>query len=126
MRYDEVVADVTARGGPTQKHEAEAVIQIVLEDLGKRLKGNEPQNLADQLPAELKEPLVAHTEQESTTDDVDEFLRRVAEHEGEGVSPEEALPHVRAVFTSLASFISEGETQAIRSQLPAGFAPLFQ
>lgn len=56
-----------------------------------------------------------------TIDDADDFLRRVADHLGGGTDPEEARAHVRAVFATLAGAIDH-----VRSQLPAGFGPLFE
>ena len=126
MNYGEFVNTVTDRGGPNDRETAQQVTRIVLADLGQRLTGDEAQNLADQLPEELKSPVIEHVAAEPVVDDADDFLRRVASHLGEGVDPEQARPYVRAVFTTLASTVSAGEIDDVRSQLPAGFAPLFE
>ena len=39
---------------------------------------------------------------------------------------EQALSHARAVLGTIAGFVSEGEIRDLRSQLPAGYAPLFE
>lgn len=59
-------------------------------------------------------------------DDVDDFLRRVADHLGEGTTPDQARTEVAAVFTTLSHAVSDGEISDLRSQLPAGFGPLFE
>ncbi|WP_277451506.1 DUF2267 domain-containing protein [Janibacter sp. DB-40] len=126
MRYDEFLATVASHGGPTDREHAATATRTVLEDLGKRLVGNEPRDLASQLPSEMQQPLLEHNGQQETGDDLDEFLRRVAEHEGRGCGPEEALAHARAVLSSMATFVSAGEIADLRSQLPAGFSVLFE
>ena len=125
MNYDEFLTAVVKNGGPTDREHADEAARTVLADLGKRLAGNEPHDLASQLPRELQQPLLEHNGEQETGDDLDAFLRRVADHEGRGCDPEEALEHARAVLSTIAGFVSEGEVADLRSQLPAGFAPLF-
>ncbi|MGJ9406437.1 DUF2267 domain-containing protein [Nesterenkonia aurantiaca] len=124
MRHDEFLKTVTEKGGPSDREQASQLVNVVLEDLGKRLKGGEASNLAAQLPQELKAPLTDNAGTE-TLDDVDEFLRRVAGKLEQGVGTEDALAQVKAVFSTLADSVSEGEIKDLRSQLPTGFAPLF-
>lgn len=50
----------------------------------------------------------------------DEFIARVVEQGG----PADRT-HARAVLGTLASFVSTGELDDVRAQLPAGYAPLF-
>lgn len=126
MRTDEFIASVSELGGPTDRTEAEKVTHLVLEDLGKRLQGGEPSDLAAQLPEELKAPLTAHDGEQPVDDDLDTFLRRVADHSGQDVDPDQARTHVQAVLSTLPRFVSAGEIDALRSQLPAGFGPLFE
>lgn len=125
MRYDEFLVALERHGGPSDREHADQATRSVLEDLGKRLAGNEPSDLAAQLPQELQQPLMRHVGEPETTDDVDAFLRRVAEHEGRGCDPEQAREHTQAVLATMASFVSAGEIDDLRAQLPAGFAPLF-
>ncbi len=125
MRHDEFLVAVERHGGPSDREHAEQATRTVLADLGKRLAGHEPRDLASQLPPELQDALLEHDGEQETSDDVDDFLRRVAEHEGRGCSPEEARQHAQAVFMTMADFVSRGEIDEVRSQLPAGFGPLF-
>lgn len=125
MRYDEFLVRIADNGGPDERAHADEAARTVLADLGKRLAGNEPRDLASQLPPELQDPLLRHNGEAETGDDVDEFLRRVADHEGRGCDPEQARDHTRAVLATIAGFVSEGEINDLRAQLPAGYAPLF-
>lgn len=126
MNYGEFVNTVIDRGGPSDRETAQKVTEVVLADLGQRLTGDEAKNLGAQLPAELEKPVTEHVAAEPTLDDADDFLRRVADHLGGGTDPEQARVHVRAVFGTLAQAVSAGEIDHIRSQLPAGFGPLFE
>ncbi|WEV77664.1 DUF2267 domain-containing protein [Janibacter cremeus] len=126
MRYDEFLAAVANHGGPADREHADEATRTVLADLGKRLAGNEPRDLAAQLPSEMQQPLLEHNGEQETDDDLDAFLRRVAEHEGRGCDPEQAMAHARAVLSTMAGFVSAGEIADLRSQLPAGFGTLFE
>lgn len=126
MQYGAFIAQVTEHGGPTDRTHADAAAKQVLAAIGQRLAGNEPHDLASQLPTELQDPLLRATSSAEIGDDLDDFLRRVADREGHGCSPENALAHARAVLATIASFVSAGEIQDLRAQLPAGYTPLFE
>ena len=126
MNYDEFLTQVGQRGGPGDREHADAAAKQILAALGQRLAGNEPHDLASQLPGELQDPLLRPTSRAEIGDDLDDFLRRVSEREGRGCDTEQALSHARAVLGTIAGFVSEGEIQDLRSQLPAGYAPLFE
>lgn len=126
MQYEQFLAQVSDYGGPSSRDHADAAAKQILAALGQRLAGREPHELASQLPPELQDPLLRHTSEAEIGDDLDDFLRRVAEREGHGCDPEQAFTHARAVLGTIASFVSESEIQDLRSQLPAGYAPLFE
>ena len=126
MRSDEFLKNVTEVGGPSDAESAAVVTRTVLDYLGKQLKGGEAADLAAQLPAELQEPLQRHGSEAPLTDDVDDFLRRLAEQLGEGIDPDTARAYAGAVLSTVDAAVSEGEIGDLRSQLPAGFAPLFE
>lgn len=125
MQYDQFLKRLGQVGGPADRGQADAVAKVVLATLGQRLTGNEPTDLASQLPPELKDPLQEHAGQSEQIGDVDDFLRRVADREGPGSNPDVARAHTRAVLATLGEFVSPGEIKDLRSQLPAGYAPLF-
>lgn len=127
MDYDGFLAGVGQRGGPGEKDHADQAAKVVLATLGQRLAGQEPRDLASQLPAELQHPLLQHTGGGAELgDDLDDFLRRVADRKGRGSSTEDALLHARAVLATIASFVSAGEIEDLRTQLPTGYATLFE
>lgn len=126
MQYEEFLTHVTQKGGPTDREHADSAAKQVLAALGQRLAGNEPHDLASQLPGELQDPLLRRTADAEIGDDLDDFLRRIADREGRGCDTEQAMAHSRAVLGTIAGFVSRGEIQDLRSQLPAGYAPLFE
>lgn len=126
MKYDEFLTRVQQRGGPDDREHADAAAKLILAALGQRLVGNEPHDLASQLPAELQDPLLRPTGEAETGDDLDDFLRRIADREGRDCDTEQALTHARAVLGTIAGFVSAGEVNDLRSQLPSGYAPLFE
>lgn len=125
MDYDGFLAAVGNHGGPTDREHADAASKAILAGLGQRLAGGEPRDLASQLPVELQHPLIQHTGSAENTDDVQEFLTRIAERESYGCTREQAHTHAQAVLGTLASFVSRGELDDLRRQLPSGYAELF-
>lgn len=123
MQYDEFITQVRDIGQLGTFDDAARVTTTVFEVLGQRLSGGEADDLAAQLPTELKTPLDRHTG-DAEAFDVDDFLRRVADREGDGTSPEHARAHARAVLTTVARTVSAGEVDNLRSQLPAGYSAL--
>lgn len=126
MRSDEFLKNVMEVGGLTDPESAAFATRTILDNLGKRLKDGEATDLAAQLPTELQEPLTRHSDSETVLDDADDFLRRVADELGQGVDPDTAGAYVRAVLSTLAATVSEGEVADVQSQLPAGFASFFE
>ena len=122
MQYNEFINAVVERGGAVDRQTAQSVSHTVLADLGQRLDPGEAKDHAEQLPQELAHAVTERAASGPVADDVDDFLRRVAEHLGAGTDPEAARIHVTAVFSTLTKAVSAGEIDDLRSQLPAGFA----
>lgn len=125
MNYDEFLATVRRRTALPDNAEAEQTTRIVLSTLGQRLAGQEPRDLADQLPEQLKDPLLERTGSAENRDNFDDFLERIADQEGPGSNPDLAREHAHAVVGTMAQFVSRGELEDLRSQLPSSYAPLF-
>lgn len=121
MQYHQYIANVQHEGMIESPEHAEQAITATLDVLGERLTGGKARSLAAQLPAELKDTLEQHSD-EAEAFDVDEFLRRVANREGRGCTPERASEHARAVLSTIAGSVSAREVRDMRSQLPAGYA----
>jgi len=123
VQYEVFLNKVQDRIGPTQPDDARRAIIATLETLGERISGGEANDLAEQLPEELKEPLQQAGE-DNEEFSLDEFLRRLSERED--VETDAARNHVSAVMTVLKEAISGGELDNIRAQLPQEVEPLFE
>ena len=127
MQYAEFLKKVQNQIGPVHgsatSDEANRAIVATLETLGECITGEEARNLADQLPKEVKEPLQQASE-EAKVCSLEAFLRRISEKED--VDAGMATDHASAVMSVLAEAASGGEMEAIRAQLPQGFAALFR
>ena len=121
MNYDQFIAGVRNLAEMDSRDEAERATRATLETLKERLAGNEPSNLAAQLPGDLKSALEGTGGQQGFS--LDEFYERVARREG--VGKEEAAAHARAVGTTIRSAVTEGELDDVRVQLGPEFAELF-
>jgi uncharacterized protein (DUF2267 family) len=100
---------------------AREAVRATLETLRERLAGNEPSNLAAQLPPEVAPFVEGEGGREAFP--VEEFYGRVARKEG--VDEEEAVKHARAVATVLQTAVTGGELGDVRSQLGKGYGELF-
>ncbi len=106
MQYEEVLNKVQDRIGPTQPDEAERAIVATFDTLGECISGGKASDLGDQLPEELKKPLLrASGEPERLS--LEEFLERLGEREG--VDTDAARNHASAVMTVLGEAVTGGE-----------------
>ena len=121
MTGDEFLTEVRNLAELGDNEEAEKAARATLETLRERLAGNEPSNLAAQLPPEIASYVEVTGGQDRFG--VDEFYSRVAQREG--VSQDEAARHARAVATALQTAVTGGELDDVRSQLGNDYKVLF-
>jgi uncharacterized protein (DUF2267 family) len=121
MKGDQFIAEVRNLAELGNNEEAEGATRATLETLKERLAGNEPSNLAAQLPPEIAPYVEGEGGRESFS--VGEFYERVAQKEG--VGHDEAIRHARAVATVLQTAVTGGEIDDIRSQLGNDYEELF-
>lgn len=121
MQFDQFVGQVQHRARLASSGEAIRAIRATLTVLGERLFGGETNDLASQLPEEIKEFLPLTGSGESF--DVDEFFERVSVLEG--IDLPQAVQHVRAVLSVLNEAVSNTEIQDVLDQLPEEYQPLF-
>jgi uncharacterized protein (DUF2267 family) len=118
MPSDVFLERVAGRAGLDEDGAARADA-AVLETLAERIAGGEADDLAEQLPADLR-PAIERGKQASGGKarklSLDEFVERVAEREG--TSREDALDHARAVFATLREAISAKELSDLLDELP--------
>ncbi|MET7902267.1 DUF2267 domain-containing protein [Streptomyces sp. NPDC005355] len=120
MDYATFVDTVTQRSGlPREK--AEAVIHATLGTLAERITRGEADDLASELPKQLKESLVSPTP-EAEAFGLEEFVNRVSTRAE--VSPESAREGAAAVLSTVRDAVSGGEFRHVMSQLPNEFEEL--
>jgi uncharacterized protein (DUF2267 family) len=104
---------------------ARRVTDAVLETLGERIAHGEVEDLAAELAPEFRAPLeLGDSESHGRPErmPLDEFLRRIAEREG--VAPDVAPDHTRAVFLTLREAVPEEEISDLLAQLPSEYEPV--
>lgn len=121
MNGEQFVAQVRTLAELEDNDRAERAIQSTFQTLRERLAGNEPADLAAQLPPEVAEPLSGSGDRDDFT--LEEFYRRVAQKEG--ASEDEARRHARAVVAVTQEAVTEGELDDIREQLRPEYEELF-
>src|SRR5258707_969299 len=103
--------------------QAERATEATLHTLSERIRGGEARDIAAFLPPEMRR-WIAPAKEPAEPFDRREFIRRVAQREG--VSPEIAEQHVRAVFQMLGYAVAPGELRDMASQLPKDFEDLLE
>jgi uncharacterized protein (DUF2267 family) len=115
---DTFLRRVADRAG-LREEAAERAIDAVLETFAERIAGGEVDDLIARLPPRLHPPLKRGRERsggKATRMSLDQFLTSVAEREG--VSPEDAREHARAVLVTLREAVGEREFRDVTVQLP--------
>jgi uncharacterized protein (DUF2267 family) len=110
--------------GGMDEETARRAMEAVLETLAFRISHGEVDDLARELPPHLREPLQRGLAErrDATPMSADEFVARVAQLEG--VAPDAARRHARAVFAALREYVSGREFRDMASQLSEDYAPL--
>ena len=124
MKHDEFIGQVQHRARLSSRGEAERATRATLETLAERLVGGEANDLAAQLPMEIREHLRRERSGKGQRFSLNEFFHRVSQREG--VDVPEAVYHARAVIEVLSEAVSKGEMDDVRAQLPAEFDRLFE
>src|SRR5688500_15872725 len=121
MKGEQFIAEVRNLAEVASNEEAQKATRATLETRTERLAGNEPSNLAAQLPPEI----AAYVEGEGGREafSVEEFYGRVAQKEG--VGNDEAVKHAQAVATVLQTAVTGGELEDVRSQLGDEYKEVF-
>jgi uncharacterized protein (DUF2267 family) len=122
MKGEQFIAEVGDLAELDTNEDAEKAVRATLETLKERLAGNEPSNLAAQLPPEIAIFVEGDGGREAFS--VQEFYERVAQKEGT-TNSEEAVKHARAVATVLQTAVTGGELEDVRSQLGNDYEELF-
>ncbi|WP_136716937.1 DUF2267 domain-containing protein [Halorientalis salina] len=123
--YDTLVDDIATRAEIDNLAKAERAAIETLLTLGEYVPRSEADALGVFLPGALGD---AVTERDESADEpsAEEFVELVAERQGFGVEPADALRHVRAVLATIVSHGGRDEIQRARDGLPDDFDPLFE
>ena len=121
MNGEQFIAEVKNLAELDNDEDAQKAVRATLETLRERLAGNEPADLAAQLPPEIA-PFVEGAGGRETFS-VEEFYDRVAQKEG--VFNDEAIRHARAVATVLQTAVTGGALEDVRSQLGNDYEELY-
>jgi uncharacterized protein (DUF2267 family) len=122
VEYEQFVDAVAERAG-LPRPAAERLTHAALRVLAERISGGEAEDLAAQLPRELKADLDP-PEENAQSFDADEFSRRMAERSG--LTGTEAEAALIAVLTTLREAVTSGEFDDVVSQLGEEFAQLVE
>jgi uncharacterized protein (DUF2267 family) len=122
MQHDEFIGEVQARARLPSRGDAERATRAVLETLGERLAGGQPENLAAQLPEEIGRHLEGRQGVDKLS--LDEFFEKVSERMGADLP--DAIHQARAVIAVVGEAVSQGEIDKVRQQLPEEYGPLFE
>ncbi len=122
LTYDEFLERVQERTG-LERVLAELATQATISTLAERISGGEAEDVARELPPELRN-WIAKTAEYPERFGADEFIRRVVTKVPE-LKPEETEDIVRAVLTTLREEVSRKEVLDTLSQLPMDIRRLF-
>jgi uncharacterized protein (DUF2267 family) len=104
MEYNEFITHVQSLAQSNSREEAERATRATLETLKERIPGDEVQEVAAELPAELSETLQTTDAKGSESFNLQEFISRVSQREN--IEPTTTAIHVRAVFAVLQNAIN--------------------
>jgi uncharacterized protein (DUF2267 family) len=121
VKGEQFIAEVKNLAELDSNEDAQKTIRATFETLRERLAGNEPADLAAQLPQEIAPFVEGAGGQEAFS--VQEFYERVAHKEG--TKSEEAVKHARAVATVVQTAVTGGALEDVRSQLGNDYEELF-
>lgn len=121
MQTDEFVRRVQEEADLSLGDEALRAVEATLATLGERLDRDERDDLAAQLPRQLKEYVLSYGE--TSRFRLEEFYNRVAARADVGLPA--AVQWAQAVISVLNTAVSGGQLQEIRAHLPEEYEELF-
>ncbi|MEM6753017.1 MAG: DUF2267 domain-containing protein [Cyanobacteria bacterium P01_C01_bin.38] len=123
MKYDEFIKKVQSVAQIDSREKTEAAISATLETVKERIVGDEAKDLAAQLPEEIAKYLRGREGENGQHFKVEEFIERVSKKEG--VQPNDAVMHIRAILTVLQSAVSPGEFTSFKHNFSDDYADVF-
>ena len=121
MQYDQFISKVQEHAGFESRDDATRLTKATLETLGERLSRKERDDLASEIPEELKTYLLKRENWDLFT--VGEFFQRVEARADCGLP--RAVIGSRAVIMTLREAVSTGELEDVIQEFPSGYEELF-
>jgi uncharacterized protein (DUF2267 family) len=121
VKYEDFINLVKTRARLETESEALRAIEATLKTLSERIGMDEAEDLAAQLPAELRGYLTQQNSRD--TFDLEEFYKKVSTRTSVGFP--EVEEHARAVISVVSETASAGEIDDVLSRLPEEYIPLF-
>lgn len=121
--YKNLLKDVQTVAQLDSEAEAENAIRTTLEILKHRIMGDEASQLADQLPEEAGQYLRGEEGTPGEPFGINDFYQRMAKQGNIDIM--QAPLQARAVVSAMASLVTPGEFEDVKSNLPDDFSELF-
>ena len=118
MNFDEFTGEVQHRLELPDTGRTVRAIRATLMTLGERMTEGQAEDLAANLPIEIKWYMTGAVREHGQRFDWSEFLDRVSEIEGEGVDRAEAAYHARIIVDLIESIVPTSDFHQLRDGLP--------
>ncbi|WP_254863005.1 DUF2267 domain-containing protein [Halovivax gelatinilyticus] len=118
MNFDEFTGQIQHRLEYPDTGRTVRAIRATLMTLGQRIPEGNAEDLAANLPLEIKWFLTGAVHDHGQRFDWREFVTRVSEIEGDGVDDAEAAYHARVIIDFVAEQVPPSDFQQLRDQLP--------
>ena len=124
--YDTLMDDFASRANIGNLANAERAAIETLLTFGEYISSTEADALGVVLPGALGDAVTEFRTESPDDPSVERFVSQVAERQGFGTQPTEALGHTRAILAAIAAHGGHEELQRTRDQLPDEFERLFE
>lgn len=124
--YDTLVDDIAARADIDNLATAERAAIDTLRTLGEYLSAGDADALGMVLPGALGDAVTEFRATQPDAHSSEAFVEQIADRQGIGVEPADAVLHSRAVVAAIAAHGGRDELQRAQAGLPEEFAPLFE
>lgn len=121
MEYAEIISRFQTQSGNENYTESVRTVSAVMETLSERLSPDLSENMANQLPHELKDVTRSFQNREELS--LDQFYDRIANRAD--VSREKIPSFARAVILVLKDALNKGDVDKISESLPDDYLTLF-
>lgn len=123
MEYQEFITHVQSLAQSNSREEAEIATRATLETIKERIPDSDIQDLATQLPQELRNYLQVQEQATNQIFNLQEFIERASQKEN--IAPTTTAIHVRAVFAVLQNAINPEKFARFQAHFTHDYEELF-